>query len=275
MLSIAVAGAGQCGLEVATSLARSAVMVTVIERLPVAGGQVPEGRDTDALVKRAEQAGVHLVLGTLAVSWDGQVVRALGDQGAVTIASSALVVATGTRPATLTEMGVAGDRTAGIVPGSAALHLLESGVLLGWRPTILGGGALAASCLESFRHAGVSHVTVVAPSGCTDHRLISASSRFDGWRVTRVSGTPRVSSLEVARDEVRERIATDAVILCEGRIAMRNIEGAVFTGSNVVYCQSLVDPKSFADVQAVAARAQAELGELASSQRTGDKEMIR
>jgi len=161
--SALVVGAGRSGLLAARMLAREGLAVTLVERLPAAGGQEPEPA-ASGLAKAARRAGVDFVLGTLAVSLSGPVVETLGIGGAGSYRPDALVVATGTRPATVGELGVTGDRCAGILPGSAMIHLVESGVLPGWRPVVLGGGDLARHCAELCLRAGAHAVSVVSPA---------------------------------------------------------------------------------------------------------------
>src|SRR5258706_2271706 len=153
MSSVVIAGSGQRGLICAAQLAAAGTNVVVVERLPHPGGQEPE-RSTARLAKEAVRAGARFVLGTLAVQYDGTVVDVLGVDGAGSLPCDALVVATGSRPATRAELGITGDRCAGVVPGSAALHLTQAGVLLGHRPLIAGSGAFAAHCAHMQLAAG-------------------------------------------------------------------------------------------------------------------------
>jgi len=254
MPRVGVVGSGQCGLIVSRLLAEASADTIVIERLPALGGQEPERPLTDSLADAAFGAGVWLKPATLAVSWERGVLAILGIDGAERIELDTLVVATGTRPATPGELGIVGDRCAGVVPASAAIHLTESGVLLGHRPAILGSGALAARLAALLREAGASSVTVIA----NDAELlnpIDADQFYLGWRLESIHGTGRVNAVVVCRDGTRERVLADAVILAAGRLPMRNIEGAVFPNRGVVFCQSRADPKNIHDANSVARRA--------------------
>lgn len=259
MSAVAVVGAGRTGLQAAAALARAGRPVALFERLPAAGGQEPEPETAGALAADARRVGVELRLGTLAVRWDGEALHALGVDGAVRFECAALLVATGTRPATRGELGIAGDRFAGVMPGSAALHLTESGVLLGHRPVVLGGGTLAGSCVGALRHAGAEHVTLVAPDGVLDPAAARADSVLEGWTVHSASGDPRVSSVTIARGDGRERLAADALVLAHRRVPMRNVEGAVRARECVVFCHSGADPKTAADARAAAERGAGEV----------------
>jgi NADPH-dependent 2,4-dienoyl-CoA reductase/sulfur reductase-like enzyme len=251
--SALVVGAGRSGLLAARMLAREGLAVTLVERLPAAGGQEPEPA-ASGLAKAARRAGVDFVLGTLAVSLSGPVVETLGIGGAGSYRPDALVVATGTRPATVGELGVTGDRCAGILPGSAMIHLVESGVLPGWRPVVLGGGDLARHCAELCLRAGAHSVSVVSPA----ERAFAAGrgiDTYDGWRLVSIHGWPRVDHVVIERDGQVARVTGDAVILAHQRRAMRNIEGAIRDGGLVVGCHSTADPKTADDAERTAREA--------------------
>jgi pyruvate/2-oxoglutarate dehydrogenase complex dihydrolipoamide dehydrogenase (E3) component len=259
MSSVVIAGSGQRGLACAAELAAAGLDVTVVERLPHPGGQEPE-RTAGRLARDARRAGARCVLGTLAVQYDGAAVDVLGVDGAGILPCDALIVATGSRPATRAELGITGDRCAGVVPGSAALHLTQAGVLLGHRPLIAGSGAFAIHCAQVQLAAGAAEVTMTLPVGTTVEGDVPAGVRlFAGYRVARVHGTARVEVavlrrqveyshrdadgvLEGAGDHVRRgggafRIPVDALILAAEMRPMRNIEGAISERDGVFFCQ--------------------------------------
>jgi NADPH-dependent 2,4-dienoyl-CoA reductase/sulfur reductase-like enzyme len=268
--TVLVAGAGRSGLHAARLLAGHGLAVTLVERLPAPGGQEPEP-DAEALARAARGAGVRFVLGTLAVSLTASGIDTLGIDGARTFPADVLVVATGTRPATLAELGATGDRTAGVLPGSAAVHLIESGVLPGWRPVIVGRGDLARHCLSLCLRGGARAATVVSPSGPpgVGVPVPAGVDVYDQWRLVSVHGQPRVSHVVVARDAQTLRIPADAVILAQDRRPMRNIENAVQDGGIVVGCHSSADPKTDEEAAATARMAAERVLELLAPAASG------
>jgi NADPH-dependent 2,4-dienoyl-CoA reductase/sulfur reductase-like enzyme len=251
MASAAVVGAGQSGLLAARFLAEREVRTTLVERLPAAGGQEPEGPTEVSLARSAARSGVELKLGTLALRWDGARLTTLGIEGADALAVDALMVASGTRPATRGELDVAGDRCAGILPATAAIHLIEAGVLPGHRPVVYGGGELAARCAELLLAAGADEITLVSPDPPTA-RMPAGARLIGGWRIASAHGNPRLSRLTLALGAAREPIAADALLLAVGRIPMRNIEGTASDPVAVVPCYSSADPKRVDDAERVA-----------------------
>lgn len=245
---VGVVGAGLSGLIAATELAAEAVDVVVIERLPHPGGQEPEPPITERLGAEARSAGVKLLLGTLAVSWDSGRLETLGVEGARALSLDALVIATGTRPRTRAELGIAGDRCAGVVAGSAAVHLTECGVLLGHDPVIVGSGQHAARIAELILDAGARSVTVAAP-GLRLAKMPTRAEVLTECRVISAHGQARVVSLLIEKAGEVRSLRSDALILAEGRVPMRNVEGAITVADRVFSCHSSADPKSESDAR--------------------------
>jgi hypothetical protein len=225
--SVAIAGSGVAGLACAAAIGRRADAI-VVERLPVAGGERWQEPLVARLVAEARAAGARFLLGTQAVRWDGRHVLALGQESAV-LDADALVVATGHRPFTRAELGIVGPRCGGIVPATVALHLVHHRVVLGRSPVVVGGSREA---LGLARRIGAS---VVAPSGLDDDPGVPA---YEGARPLRVEGFPRVTALlaELA-DGRRFRLWCDALVLAEGRVPYRNVDGAVLDGPALVFAQ--------------------------------------
>ncbi len=230
-----MAGAGQRGMRCAAKLAGGGAEVTIVERLPAPGGQEPE-RSAGELARSATRAGARFLLGTLAVRFGGTFVEVLGVDGAGCLACHVLVVATGSRPATRAELGITGDRCAGVVPGSAASHLTRAGVLLGHRPIIVGSGEFALRCAREQLAAGASEVSLTVPADSPVP--VDAGIRvYPGYRVVSVHGTSRVEVAVLRSHRESLRVPADALILAAGMRPMRNIEGAIEQRDGVLFCQ--------------------------------------
>jgi len=234
-LKVVVAGAGQRGLLCAAKLAGAGVEVTVVERLPAPGGQEPE-RSAGQLAESAAVAGARVLLGTMAVRFGGIFVEVLGAGAAGRLACDALVVATGSRPATRAELGITGDRCAGVVPGPAAVQLTRAGVLLGHRPLIAGSGEFALRCAREQLAAGASEVSLTMPADSPP--AVGAGIRvFPGYRVVSVHGASRVEAAVLRGHRESVRVPADTLILAAGIRPMRNVEGAIEPRDGVFFCQ--------------------------------------
>ena len=225
-------------------LADAGLDVSLVERLPAAGGQEPE-RETQDAASRLERRGVRFLLGTLAVRFDGGSLITLGVDGEQRMPCDFLVVATGTRPATRGELGITGDRCAGVLPGSAMLHLLEVGLLPGHRPVVYGDGSRAIHCAELLLRGGATVATLVA-SERPPAELPEGVGLCVPYTVESVRGTDRVTTVSLAHEGggPPAEVAADALILAAGERPMRNIEGAVQAAPGVVFCQADADGES-------------------------------
>jgi thioredoxin reductase len=235
---VAVVGAGLTGLSCAQALAGGAQPV-VIDRIPVAGGvhgwDTPETRSA---VAAAEKAGAELHLGETAIRWDGRELVVMGQDGVRRIAAAALVVASGARPLSRAELGLAGPRPAGILPATVACHLSETGLRVGSQPVVIGGGDWASRAISRLLEAGAESVQVVAPDGPL--RALPEDPRVHVRSGTplAVEGSARVTA--IVTDNAR--VPCDAVVLAHGLTPLRNVDGAVWDGQRTVYAQTLDDP---------------------------------
>jgi glycine/D-amino acid oxidase-like deaminating enzyme len=224
MSDVAVAGAGIAGLVVATHLADAGYSVTVLDRIPVTGGVLGYRQPlVRALTEGARRAGVTFTLGTTALRWRDSRLLAAGPAGICWTPATRVVVATGYRPRTLAEMLVAGPRLSGVLPVTAAVHLLEAGVRLGRRIAVLGDGwwsrRLAARALPGATIIGI------APE---PHALLEfATEAWPGWHAARLSGADRVTGVVVERAQVSELVPCDAVVTAHANVPYRNIDGAL------------------------------------------------
>ncbi len=165
---VAVVGAGITGLACAAALAPAARgrWWSTGSRWSAACSAGTTPPDVGRRPGRPPRAGAALHLGETAIRWDGD--DADGDRAGRACAgsqASALVIAAGSRPLGRAELGLTGPRPAGILPATVACHLSETGLLIGRRPAVIGGGDWAARALERLLHAGADTVEVIAPDG--------------------------------------------------------------------------------------------------------------
>lgn len=237
MSDVTVAGAGIAGLAVATHLANAGYRVTVLDRVPVTGGVLGYRQPlVRALTERATRAGVTFTLGTTALRWGDSRLLAAGPAGISWTPAARVVVATGHRPRTLAEMRVAGPRLSGVLPVTAAVHLLEAGVQLGRRIAVIGDGwwsrRLAAHALP--------RATVIGIAPEPHAPLEFATEAWPGWRADRLWGTDRVTGVVVKRKDVTELVPCDAVVTAQANVPYRNIDGALTPDpSGVAFVQPL------------------------------------
>lgn len=229
MSDVAVAGAGVAGLCTAAELATGGHRVTVYDRVPVTGGVLGyKSALVRELTARAQAAGVTLRLGTTALRWRERRLLAGGPAGIGWAPAEHVVVCTGYRPLTLAELQVAGPRLSGVLPVTAAVHLLESGAHLGRRIAVLGDGWWSRRLAA---HAGPGvHIVGVAPE--PDAALDFATEAWPGWHPASLRGTDRVTGVLVRRDEVMQMLPCDAVVVARATIPYRNVDGALDEASS-------------------------------------------
>ena len=242
-MRITVVGAGPSGLGCAVELAREND-VTIVDRLPVPGGETGwENLEIKSFVKSAKELGVSFELGSMATHWDGKRLLIVSPMGTQKIDSDYLFFAGGIRPATSAEIGITGDRPAGVFPATVALHLLESGVSLWRNAAIVGNGHWASKTIGAITKLGGKCTSIVSD----DTKIETTSRKITNASNFRTFGTTRVESFEC---EVLNEIITiecDAVILAGPAHPNRNVEGALTDlGTKNVFVQSttLVTPKS-------------------------------
>ena len=213
---VVIVGAGASGLACAEALAGSARTI-VVDRLAAHG------------------ADLHAT----AIRWDGRAVLTVGPAGAAAIPAAALVIATGTRPLSRAELGIAGSRPAGVLPAPAACELAADGRFAPARPVVIGGGRWAARAVAALLEAAAGMVTVVAPDGVLvplgGQALIAV---HEGLTPLAIRGDPQVERLECDR----AAFDCDAVVLAHGLAPIRNVDGAVAARPRAVYAQPDADP---------------------------------
>jgi len=229
-----VVGAGLTGLGCATELA-SRLPVTLIDRIPVVGGETGwHSPDIQRLAANAESKGVRMLLGATGLRWEQQRLL-LASPGSISwIPGSVLFYAGGIRPATAIDVHVSGDRPAGVIPATVALHLLQSGIRLWSHAVVVGASHWAAETAHAIHGYGGT-VTAVVTEGSTPgwaDRVVTDASDL------RVTGRARVDALHCTVSGSAVAIPCDAVILAGPCRPNRNITGALNQGPrDVVFAQ--------------------------------------
>lgn len=186
-------------------------------------------------MREARDQGVRFAAGTQVVRWEGNRLLAVGEYGGVAEAD-ALVVATGHRPATRSELRIDGHRSAGIVPATLALHLLQQRVRLGTDVVVVGESRWATECIAAMTSTGQPATSIVW-IGKDDPGPARSVTGMPGWRVTTTHGMPRITGLTVESATTTQRIACDCLILAGPPVPYRNIDGAVLDDEPAVYAQ--------------------------------------
>jgi hypothetical protein len=236
-----VVGAGPSGLGCAVELAPH-VPVVLIDRLPVFGGAAgwdrPEIRDQAAA---AAALGVEPLLGQTAIRWSGERLLVLGPGSCRWLTAQHLFMAGGLRPATVADLGITGDRPAGVVAATVAEHLLDTGVAL-WRTVVIvGEGPWAARVAGRARALGSRIIALGSGARWADEHL-GRPDRFS------IIGRDRVQALRLEYDGTGAAsvdVACDAVVLAADPVPNRNVDGAVRPGSPGV---TFVQPASPHDI---------------------------
>jgi len=187
MASYTVIGAGIAGLSLALELTRLGVPVRVIEYRDYAGGVNSIYPDMGKFVENALRSiGVEYNHTAVVINdeyyevWrDGY--RKLGDDA---------IVATGFRVMALPELGIYGDRPAGIYPFHAVLDLIHYGLLPGRNIMVYGDNPYAALMSKALLERSCS-VTLVTPEGVDLGGIVRDIEILHG-RVRYVRGSGRV-----------------------------------------------------------------------------------
>ncbi|MGV0742616.1 FAD-dependent oxidoreductase [Mycolicibacterium sp. XJ870] len=231
---IAIAGSGLAGLNCAVGLAPSADVI-VYERLPLAGGEHWEEPHHRTLVRQARLDGVRFAAGTQVVRWEGDRLLAVGEGGGIA-AADALVVATGHRPPTRTELRIDGNRCAGVVPATLALHLLQQRVRLGRHVVIIGDSPWAAECIATMK-SGTNCDVQIAWVGGPRRSTHPDVTVMPEARVSATHGMPRITGVTVGSATTAEHLICDSLILAGPAVPYRNIDGAVLDDEPAIYAQ--------------------------------------
>lgn len=224
-----VVGSGPVGLAAARALAVTGADVLVIDRIPVIGGMT--GWEDPAMRELADDAvtaGARFELGVTACRWNAdEGLLVAGPTGVRMLAAERLVFCGGRRPATVAELGIGGDRPAGVIASSVAKHLLESGAILWKAPAVIGSGYDAAATANMLTATGVEPT-----------RIGTGHGPFGNATVQRILGRPRVERIIIDCAGETTEVACDAAILAADDRAVRNVAGAISDdAAGVTYIQ--------------------------------------
>jgi hypothetical protein len=246
---IAVVGAGVSGLAAAAALGDSAE-VTVIDRLPVAGGNTGwKSSLVSRLVAECGSSRVRFRLGATALRWSDGGLFVAGPDGIGTVPYDHLVYAGGWRPATAAELGLAGARPAGVITGLVAKHLLEADVLLGRAPLVLGDTFWARVIGDHFHRLGVVVTGLTRASDTAQPEW--ADKWWAGWEPVSVAGSSRVRSVVVHRGDASSTIPCDSLVLADRPTRLRNVDGAIVDADDTTFVQPDFDQPAELRIEAV------------------------
>lgn len=218
---IAIVGAGAAGLACAAALPPGTV---VVDRVPVPGGVLGDRHPGVAeLACAARDAGAELLLGRTALRLGPHGLLVAGPGRIEELPVDVLVLAQGQRPRGRAESGLDGARPAGVLPAPVACHLAETGVPAGRRPLVVGGGDWALRAVELLREHGAEVALVAtedaaAPDGVVVHAGLVPRTIRGGARVEALVCTDA--------DGDAHALPCDALILADGVVAVRNVDGA-------------------------------------------------
>jgi hypothetical protein len=260
---LVVVGAGVSGLTIAGEVGRDAA-VTIIDRLPAVGGVLGyEHPVICELELAARHRHVEMLLGSTALRWVENRLLVAGPRGIEWIEADCLAFCGGTRPSTAAELGIGGDRPAGVFSATVAIHLMEAGVRLGNTVVVVGSSDWSARAAHYLARQGANVVGVLEAG---EEVLIATNRIWREWRLLEIHGAARVNHVLLARDRFRQRVSCDAVVLGARLKALRNVDGAIQEGDHVEYVQPVAD---LLNAQEVEAHARASASRLLAS--TGGK----
>jgi glycerol-3-phosphate dehydrogenase len=139
-------------------------------------------RDAGLRVATIDRRAGQTVIG-LVPRGDGWEVEAQGPDGTKTIATRAVLLATGGYVAPREQREVAGPRPSGVITSDLVEAALAAGLLPGRRAVVIGAGALAARTVEALAAAGVVVVARLAddPSEVRGAGRLEAVRTATGW----------------------------------------------------------------------------------------------
>ncbi len=218
---IAIVGAGAAGLACAAALPPGTV---VVDRVPVPGGVLGDRHPGVAeLACAARDAGAELLLGRTALRLGPHGLLVAGPGRIEELPVDVLVLAQGQRPRGARRVR-ARRRPPGRRPARAGgVPPRGTGVPAGRRPLVVGGGDWALRAVELLREHGAEVALVAtedaaAPDGVVVHAGLVPRTIRGGARVEALVCTDA--------DGDAHALPCDALILADGVVAVRNVDGA-------------------------------------------------
>jgi len=245
---VIVVGGGPAGLAAASSCREAGLKVLLVEREEVLGGILPQCIHTgfgiletsedytgpefaEMLERRARNLGVEILLNsyvTQLIYADGKgvLLEAISPRGVENMRARSLIFSTGCRERNAFEIGITGDRPAGVMTAGTAQALMDlHGLLPGREVVVVGSGDVGLIMSRRFALEGAKVKAVVEisryPGGLT-RNVVQCLEDFGiplllSHAVVEVRGRKRVESVIVS--EVDERQApirgTEAEIKCD------------------------------------------------------------
>ncbi len=245
---VAVIGGGPAGMAAAAKAAELGLSAVLIESRDLLGGVPLQcihpgfglhvfGEDLTGtqfayrLIERVERSGAEVMLRAHVHSveveaHDEKVVNVVAPGGVVRVRCRALIYAAGARERTIFEIGVVGDRPAGIFTAGEAQLLMDLyGVLPGREVVIVGSGDVGLIMARRFALEGarVKAVVEIMPwPGGLMRNVVQCLHDFGiplllSHAVVRVAGRGRVERVVVARvgEDLRPLPGTEFEIPCD------------------------------------------------------------